>query len=362
MSSHAPGGKDRAIGWALAGLVAVHGLWLLFRWGGPRATDVASDLFQVVILGGAAAWAWRSTRQAGESRLAWSLLAAGMTTWAFATAYWSYWEIFKGMLLPVPSAADVGWLLYTALATAAFLVAALRRRSPTQVAVAALDTVLTAVGLFLVVWILLLEDVWAAATGSTVVLVVTLAYPLGDVAVVTAALGYAFRLQSEDRRQVWALPVGATLVALGNLNLSWSYLHAGFQSGSVSDVLWTGGLALVGYGVHCATRTKLRPVPSFATQFEQGLPYLVGAAALGVVTWHYIRAGALEELDQAVALVWISLFLARQFLFLRHAVDVQRRLEQAQALAGLGSWEVVGQRIRLSPMADALLAGRPSPN
>src|SRR5206468_1529139 len=105
------------VGYALQGWIPSHPLSGSVL--GKYASDVAQMLAGVVCLVGA-------LRHRGTERWAWLLIAAGMATWTLGDFYWSAVLADKDSI-PVPSLADVGYLLFVPL-TFAGIVLLMRAR------------------------------------------------------------------------------------------------------------------------------------------------------------------------------------------------------------------------------------------
>src|SRR5207244_12472407 len=65
------------------------------------------------------AGAWAARRSSGHTRLAWSLMAISAAAWAAGEAVWSWYEVGRGIAVPFPSVADVGFLVAAPFAFAA---------------------------------------------------------------------------------------------------------------------------------------------------------------------------------------------------------------------------------------------------
>ena len=78
-----------------------------------NAVDDLGELAAALVAAGACAVAGRRVRGA---RVAWLLLAWSSFSWACGEAIWSYYDLVRGVELPSPSAADIGFLAAVPLA------------------------------------------------------------------------------------------------------------------------------------------------------------------------------------------------------------------------------------------------------
>src|SRR2546427_797278 len=82
-------------------------------------TSVADDSGEGVTPGIAAfVLVLPARRSSGRLRTAWALLAVSAASWTVGEAIWSWYEVFQGVAVPFPSAADAGYLLAIPLAIA----------------------------------------------------------------------------------------------------------------------------------------------------------------------------------------------------------------------------------------------------
>ncbi len=226
-------------------VVALHS-WLGI--GGPDL-DLALTgvLYDSVVLGAALACLLRAFAFERE-RWAWLLIGLAIGSWGLAEVYWTAF-IEGNAEAPYPSPADVGYLLFYPLAYAglALLVHAragqMNWRLWTDGLIAALGT--AALGTAFV-----FDFVAEQATGTPLEVATTLAYPLGDIAMISIVVGVVALTEWRPGR-------------------TWGLLLAGLGAMVVADIAytlqWTAG-ALPGGG-------WIEPI------------YLISAACLGVAVW-----------------------------------------------------------------------------
>jgi diguanylate cyclase (GGDEF)-like protein len=317
-----------AAGWpVVVGVGAVAAVYLLvvgFHPASPRAMVAFGDLSLVAASAfGAVACVVAYRRVNGSARYGWALIGAGSVSWMIGQSLWSFYELVTHWLMPYPSLADVAYLLCLPLIVAgmAVLIPAGRGKLRTV-----LDVLIVSASLLVVSWAFIMEPSIYATGGTAVELVVGLAYPIGDVAMVTMALillGYVARSQ---RGVVGMLAAGALAMSVSHGFYAYLVAHHSYVAGTLVDFGGFGGFLLVGLAA-LSTRTG-----SGRRESDQNstlwivLPYapLVVAVATSVVlTLLYGQTGAVVYfLDVLI----VALVVARQLVSVRDNLVLTRQL------------------------------------
>lgn len=165
-----------------------------------NAVDDIGELVAALIAAGACAVA---SRRARNARVGWVFMGWSSFSWACGEAIWSYYDLIRGVELPSPSAADLGFLAAVPLA-----VVGLRKlfscppRRRTQL-VDVLGGVLLGIAVLVVVWALtLLRDPQANELLQNLV---GLAYPLGDLIMAAVVLAAVARGTGDPTRMYLVL-------------------------------------------------------------------------------------------------------------------------------------------------------------
>lgn len=242
----------RLLGPALAAILfGGTALVILCDWfgvGGKTLVDLAGGaLYDTVVLAAGVACLARARAVASE-RAGWALMGLAILFWGAGEVYWTLF-IDGDPTSPYPSPADALYLAFYPLACAGLLELVrahahqLDWRRWTDAAIAALGT--AALGTAFV-----FDFVADQATGSAVQVATTLAYPLGDIVILSAIVG---------------------VIALSGWRpgRTWSLLFAGLTAQAVADIAYTiestNGVAPAG--------TWIDPI------------YLISAVCLGSVLW-----------------------------------------------------------------------------
>ena len=228
---------------------AASGLYLLGPVGqgsGPLFNAISGSSVVAILVGirihrPAAPWIWR-----------WFAIAQGL--FFLGDVYTYTYPVLIGHDVPFPSPGDALYILVYPCLMIGVLLAA-RRRSPQGDRVGVLDAVIITGGLALLSWIFLMAPYVHDATLSPLAKGVSIAYPLGDMLVLAAALRLAFG--GGSRRGSFLLLAAAvaavltTDTAYGYALLDGSYHHqVGYDGGWLLYYLLWGAAAL-----HPAMRT-----------------------------------------------------------------------------------------------------------
>jgi diguanylate cyclase (GGDEF)-like protein len=200
-----------------AGVVLLASIGLL-TGRGQRLLDNGA---QLTAGAGAAVVCYLTARSlTGPDRRWRGLMAAGLTGWSLGQLWWGYQEVVHPGHVPTVNLADVGFLTLPVCALLALLAVAtgLPRPTPTSPrrdrVVLVLDSVLITGSLLALTWSTALGGVARAGTTTPLVLATALAYPVGDLILVTmVVLLITTRPASRPMRRPMLL-LGAGLLAL----------------------------------------------------------------------------------------------------------------------------------------------------
>jgi two-component system cell cycle response regulator len=195
-------------------LVALH-YWLGVGDGLDFA--IGDVVYDAVVLGAGVACVVRASLF-GRERAAWLLIGAGIIAWGAAEVYWSA-AIEGNPNAPYPSPADIGYLLFYPLAYAG-LAGLVRARAHEINWRLWMDGAIAALGTAALGAAFIFDFVAARTEGTPIQDVVTLAYPLGDIAML-------------------AIVVGVIALTGWRPGRTWSLLLAGLAALVVADIAFT---------------------------------------------------------------------------------------------------------------------------
>jgi hypothetical protein len=268
-----------ALGLALGASLAFLA-FLLARPVGDGAVQLTANLAQLVApLVAAASCAWAAAAGSGRNRRAWALLAWSAGSWAVGQATWVWYEHVARRELPFPSLADVGYLLAIPLAAAAMLAFPGRTERAALQARSLLDGAVIAASLLYTSWAFVLGPVFRAGEGSVLEQAIALAYPAGDVVLVTIVFVVVARIRVGG---VPVLLLGAGLVSLAVADTGFAYLtqEGAYQTGSPTDVGWFAGYLLVAVAAFRPAAVGMTWVGGRPGRFQVVAPYVPLALAV----------------------------------------------------------------------------------
>jgi diguanylate cyclase (GGDEF)-like protein/PAS domain S-box-containing protein len=322
------------VSWCAAVGVVTLGLalCLVTGVGGPTAARTTSNIgLSVGALAAAAACLWRRRQVAGRMRLCWLLIGAAAGSWGAGQLVWTWYESILGHEVPFPSLADVGYLGMPVLTAAGLLTLPMPARNTANRARSVLDGMMIAGSLLLMSWVFVLGPLIDAGADSTLALVISLAYPVSDVIVVTIVLFTVARGRQSHAVPMPLLLVGVGLVTFAVSDSGFAYLTmiGAYSSGAVIDIGWFAGFALVLLAAVKPGRPVVGPVaePAVARSFGLLLPYVAVLAAVGTSVVELARTGNMNHFISWDRTVIIVLIVGRQVLTLMENRGLTRDLE-----------------------------------
>ena len=324
---------------AVLGAVAGWGLVVNLVPSATVAQDVSNAGLAILALGAAAAAGRRSRLHRGQVRRTWLLLGGAVLGWGLGQLVWTWYESVLGIEVPFPSPADWGYLAFPLLAAAALTGLPLTAPTMAGRVRTVLDGLIVASSLLLCSWVVVLRPV-VDAGGDALGQAISLAYPVGDIVLITLVLQTWARARAGVLAVPFSLPlVGGGMAAIAVADSGFTYMvNAGtYTTGSVIDLGWGLGFALVLLAAlrRTGTGATVGTEPPVDRPVGVHLPYLAVAVAVAVSMVEVLRTGTDDVVLFWVRVVILTLLVARQVLTLRenHALarDLERRVEARTA-------------------------------
>jgi diguanylate cyclase len=254
-------------------------------------------------------------RSRSRQRQAWVLMTVGLTAWSFSEIAVLYHRFWRGSVLPLyPSAANIGFLVFSVAACVAMLVFPAGYSGGARLRMA-LDGAIVAASLFVVAWVVVLRQTYAATDVNLALL--PLAYPASEVMTVTVAVLVLARAHARWRMTITLLTIGMTLIAASGSAYAYLLARNTYAFESRFGLGWPAGLVILGIAaLTCPTEVpSASPKPSASSPAPSSLwlPYLPLAIAGGLELVVFRNS---VQSDPAFAVVpWLVIaVLARQFL------------------------------------------------
>jgi hypothetical protein len=223
-----------AAAWELNALLGGAAGWYVGKAGFLAAMVVAS---LVCVAGGLAR---------DKDRTAWILIGTGCLSWCAGDIYYQT-ALVQMPHLPVPSAADVGYLAFYPLVFAGgiLLLRPLSRRTSTG---RALDGLTAALAVAAVVAATALESALGGKIGTSLAVSTELAYPLGDLLLLGLVAG-AIVVMGRHAGWRWTfMGLGITLFCLADVLYVLASAQGSYRLGIWFDILWPVGMIALAAG------------------------------------------------------------------------------------------------------------------
>ncbi len=230
----------------VAFVVAVHVLTRAVPAGSAATlVDLALPLLQATVLA-LTCLAFRRNR-ASRYRWTWALLGLWLAANLFADSAWGWYEVVLRAEPPVPSPADIGYLITYPLAFLTVVFVAWKAAGRLRAVQGALDAMMFTVGAAGLLWPLMLAPL-LQSSGPGLQHVINLAYPLGDLLVIMAFASLLLGSFQERPPRFLVVIWVAFLVQVVADSLYFVGMAQGgsYQSGGLLDSLWTMVFALAG--------------------------------------------------------------------------------------------------------------------
>lgn len=179
----------------------------------------------------------------GRLRAAWIAMAIGLLGWAIGDMLWAYYELALDEV-PFPSIADAAYLVMPVGFCLALLLFPGERSGQSRGRML-LDGLIVAGSLFLVSWVTILNSLYQTGADTRLALVISLAYPVSDVVILTMAAIALIRAAPDQRQVLTLLTLGMACIALADSAFAYLSAKAEYTTGNVIDIGWVAGLLLI---------------------------------------------------------------------------------------------------------------------
>jgi diguanylate cyclase (GGDEF)-like protein len=287
-----------------------------------------------------------------KERVAWTVITAAMACWTFGEIWYAVFEPET-----YPSIADLGFIAFYPLLYVG-IVLLLRSRARTIAGALWLDgaTAALAAGAFGAA--IIFELVADVTAGSTSVVVTNLAYPLGDVLLLSAVFG-VFALTGWRPGLRWLLlGLGVLSTTLADAVYLFQSAEGTYVEGTWIDVLWPAALLLIAASAWVNDRTR-------AGLTVEGRPLLAVPAVCALVATgilvhdHFTRLNILAIVLATGTLALVVVRLAMTFRENGRLFELTRQEAITDALTGLGNRRRLvsdlERRLSTEPVAPTLL-------
>ena len=343
----------------IAGFCAVFVSWLALKIAGHATVVTGDNVLQAV--GEAMGFLFAlplftRTVTSHRQRLASWLLALGILSYCIGQALWTVNEDVLHLAVLFPSWADAGWLASFLLVLAAILLLPSHPLPGTSRAKVVLDGLIMMGAVAIFSWYFILGPTVLQATGSLLVKLVSVAYPLATLVLIFCLLFLALSVRDRSLGLVVRiLSVGLCVVVVTDTIYGYQEIHNAYATGTVLDLGWPLGYMLIGLAARV-----MRLVPSMRNDAspEQPKPESANLAPLWQVHLPYALFGATAVLalyswltpgDSALRLVlFFSMFLLAMLVVARQVMAlVENRNLLLASMANATRLERLNTEIRV---------------
>jgi hypothetical protein len=306
------------LAWVLsAGLVvAVFLAWMTVTIGGSRFTDAVDDLGELFAALAATVACGVAALQVSSRPSRWVLLGASSLAWAAGETIWTYYDLVRGVSWPFPSLADVGFLAAIPLAVAGLLLFPSSPRRAVDRVEGILNGCLIAGSVLFASWATVLGPLFDSHDGSVLKQALSLAYPVGDVVMVSLVIILFARAGRRSRASLVLVMAGLVAFAIADSGFAYMTEVNNYTSPAL-DTGWVAGYLLIGLG---ALRAIYAPSTEAAeprvTTLSLVAPYVPVLAVLTVTAVQLLRGRRFGTVDWIMVLSLALLVLGRHLLIL----------------------------------------------
>jgi hypothetical protein len=303
----------------VAGLVTVAFLvWMIVGIGGHRVTDAVDVLGELAAALAATAACVVAAMHVPSRRSRWVLLGASSFAWAAGETVWAYYDLIRGVSVPFPSLADVGFLCAVPLAVAGLLLFPSSPRRAADRIQGILDGCIIAGSMLFASWATVLGPLYRQHQGGALKQTLSLAYPASDVVMVSLVVILLARAGRRGRASLGLVMAGIVAFAIADSAFAYMTELNNYSNGTILDAGWVAGYLLIGLGALRAvyapsteaaepsvtTLSLLAPyVPVLAVLAVTSVELLLGRR-LGIVDWIMVFALALLVLGRHLVILW----------------------------------------------------------
>jgi diguanylate cyclase (GGDEF)-like protein len=317
------------------GTLALYAAYTCLGLGKPELASFFDTGVHSVLMFGAAIAVWVRVARRREDRLAWGVIAGGLTSYAVGDLI--YYVFFANMESPpYPSIADALWLGFYP-ASYVGLVLLVRSRVHEFRASLWLDVIIAALTAAAVSAIVILGSISSLTGGSLAVVATNMAYPVGDIVLFGFILG-VFALTGWRPGRAWSF-LGAGLAINGVVDGIYLYeISAGkYTPGEAMDVLWPLAMATVAFAAW-QPRSPDRGQLQVGRGRTIAVPIFFMSAAIAIETYdHFARVPTVGVILTSLALLAAAARLAMTTRENLKLLDTSRGEALTDALTGLGN-------------------------
>ena len=237
-----------------------------------------------------------------EERLAWALIGAGVLAWTLGEIYYTG-VLWTAETVPLPSPADVGYLLMPPLVLAGLIVLLRGRTKGDVPGTLRADGLTAALAVGAVSAAIVFDTALGFAPGDPLGIATVLSYPIGDLVLGGFVIGALARAGWRLDRTWFLLGAGILTFWLADSLYLVEVANGTFESGSWFDAGWWVGLTLI-------AAAAWQPLPAQAKAPQEGLRLIVMPLSFGTVGLGLLIYGCFAPLNALAVVLAAAALLA----------------------------------------------------
>lgn len=223
--------------------------WIMYWNHTPYMQQLGGNLFSLFGMAVAVAWTYSAVRRAtAADKLFWRILLIGNGSYLIAEIVWFYFESYKQTGNSYPGAADVFYLIQVLMILTALLYKILTQTKNQERIPFVFDTLIIMIVASTLSWHFIIMPILKAETVSVLSLIVSLAYPIGDLGILTAIAFLLFSTK-KSANSLYLLVLFFALFIQAFADSIYLYLAStnDYLSGSLIDPLFIFTGLLIGF-------------------------------------------------------------------------------------------------------------------
>ena len=266
-----------------------------------------------------------------EARLTWSLMGVAALLWGLGQVAWTVQEVGLGENPQnlFPSWPDLGFLSSIPFAIAGLLALPVLGRRALK-AQFFLDALLIVGGVLFVSWATVLGPLYASSSTGFIEQVLSLAYPISDLVMISIVLLALSRVGGSTRDTMLFLGLGLGLNAVADSTFAYLTTVQRYGTSNPVNVGWTLGYLLIGLAALRALNSGTHAPEKVAepVRWRTALPYIPVIAAGVVAAITQLRGTKFDSLMLWDSFLIVAVVLIRQFILVRDTRGLDLRLQE----------------------------------
>jgi diguanylate cyclase len=302
-----------------AGLVAVYVASTFFRERNTTSTFFDGWVGNLGYVSCAVLCLWRAISRRA-SRAAWLVIGISLILFALGAILWTTLVQFMDPV-PYPSVADAAFLVFYPVA---YLGVGLliRQTIPRQSRSIWFDGIIAGLGVAALEAAIVIGQISRSNQGSFHTVLTNIAYPVGDLVLVTMVVTVFVMTRGRPGRMWWTLGLGLTVFAVADSVYVLRVTSGSYVTGTPLDGVWLVGTFLV---ATAAWQTRERPTTA-EPKPSLVVPTLFGLTSIGISVWASVKTVLpLAEALATAALVVAIARIASDYRQLRAMAETKRQ-------------------------------------